>query len=275
MELNIGFSVLISVYNNDKPEWLSEALRSIYHYQTLKPSEIVIVIDGPINEDLYAVIEKFSNETGIVKKILLSRNMGLFFALNEGLKCCSNEIIARMDADDISLPNRFEVQIRKMIENPEIAVLGSYIEEYDEEMKNKIGIRKVPVDFSEIIKFSKKRSPVNHMTAVFRKSIILSVGGYPPIKNFEDYALWCKLIKYDHKIYNIPEVLVRVRAGYSLIKRRKGFTYLKNEIKLIKYLKNIGFYTYKDILLYSFPRLLTRIMPDTLMYYIYKRFLRD
>ena len=275
MELNIGFSVLISVYNNDKPEWLSEALRSIYHYQTLKPSEIVIVIDGPINEKLYAVIEKFSNEIGIVKRIALRRNMGLFFALNEGLKHCSNEIVARMDADDISLPYRFEVQIKKMLENPRIAVLGSYIEEYDEKMENIIGIRKVPVTYFDVIRFSKKRSPVNHVTAVLRKSIVLSVGGYPPIKNFEDYALWCNIIKNGYIICNIPEILVKVRGGVSLLKRRSGLEYLRKEIKLIKYLKEIEFYTYKDILLYSFPRLMTRLLPEKAIQFIYTNFLRN
>ena len=274
MELNIGFSVLISVYKNDKPCWLYEALKSIYHYQTLKPSEIVIVIDGPIDENLNNVIEKFSEETGIVKKVTLEKNMGLHFALNEGLKYCSNEIIARMDADDVSLPNRFEMQIRKMLENPDIAVLGSYIEEYDEKMEGKMGIRKVPTTYPEVIRFSKKRSPVNHMTAVFRKSIVLSVGGYPSIKNFEDYALWCTLIKSNYIICNIPEVLVRVRGGRTLLKRRKGLKYLKNEIKLIKYLKKIGFYTYKDILLHSIPRLITRLMPEEVLYFLYKNFLR-
>jgi len=273
MDLKNGFSVIIPVYYRDNPPWFKEALTSIYEKQTLRPSEIVLVKDGPVPKEIDKIISEFSKLYPL-KIVQLPQNRGLANALNEGLKYCSYELVARMDADDVSLPNRFELQLEAFKKNPDVAVVGGYIEEFDEEMKTSHGIRRVPLDNESIKKFAKKRSPFNHMTVMFKKSIVLKEGGYPSILYFEDYALWAKLLMKSYKCINISRILVNVRAGSFMIKKRKGLKYIKNEIKLFKYFMEIGFYSYKDIIIWGLPRLMLRLFPDILLKQFYYRYLR-
>ena len=133
----------------------------------------------------------------------------------------------------------------------------------------------MPILHEDIVKFAKKRSPFNHMTVMFKKSIILKEGGYPDLRYFEDYALWIKLLIKGYNCLNIPHVLVKVRSGRSLINRRRGIRYLKNEFKLLRYFKHIGFYTNKDLIFYGIPRLMSRLLPETILKILYKNLLRN
>ena len=272
------FSVLLPVYFRDKAEYLRDSLRSIYHYQILKPAEILILVDGPIPLSIKEVIELFLCEVGkdIVKVIYFKKRNGLAKVLNTGLKYCSNEIIARMDADDVSRPDRFLKQIEFLEKNPDVDVLGGYIKEWDEKLKIPLGIRKVPTSHSEIVQFAKYRSPFNHMTVIFKKRKILDIGGYPEdFRVMQDYALWCKAIKMGLKFANIPEILVDVRAGNSFFKRRKGSSYLKYEIKLFRYLTKIGFWGKKELVIYGTSRIAFRSLPSWLLSVVYRYCLRS
>jgi len=272
------FSVLMPVHYKDDPKHLKESLLSIYDNQTLKPSEIVIIADGPLPLLLERIILDFKSK--IKDKIsfnyyVLPENKGLAFALNEGLRLCRNEWVARMDADDISRYHRFEKQWRFIVNNPQIDIIGGYILEFDEKMKKKIGIRKVPVCNEDIITFAKYRSPFNHMTVMYKRNKILSIGGYPvDLKKMQDYALWCKAIVSGLKMANLPTVLVDVRAGRSFIRRRKGITYLKYELLLQRHLRKIGFWSRKDFLMYGIPRVLLRLLPEGALETLYFKFLR-
>ncbi|SPW30947.1 putative glycosyl transferase [Edwardsiella tarda] len=167
MRDNYRFSVLMSLYDKEKPEYLNECLESISH-QTLMPDEIVIVLDGPVNINLMAILDKWIKIIPIVI-YKIERNVGLGNALNFGISKCKNEIIARMDTDDICMPNRFNIQIPLINAYPELSVLGSAIIEFSPDDKVFSGLKQMPLIHDNIVKYSKYRNPMNHMTVVFKK----------------------------------------------------------------------------------------------------------
>ncbi|MEX9874090.1 glycosyltransferase [Providencia rettgeri] len=256
------FSVLMSVYKNEKPTYFNKCLSSLSTQKTL-PKEIIIVIDGAIPVEITKVILKWKKILPIID-IPLESNIGLGNALNEGLKYCSNNWVFRMDTDDLCTPNRFMKQIEYIQKNPNISLFGSCTEEFDSSMSNSLGLRKVPTSHNEIKQYTKRRNPFNHMTVAFRKDVIESVGGYQHHLYMEDYNLWIRVIAAGHQVGNIDEVLVNVRGGDSMVKRRKGLVYIKSELQLakLKIEKNIDspIGAYSNFIMRSLPRLLPTYM---------------
>ena len=237
------FSVLMAIYLKDNPQHFKEALESVLN-QTKQPSEILIVEDGEISKELEKVIinAQNNNKNIAIKQIKIETNKGLANALNKGIKESSNEIIARMDSDDICIKERFEKQISFLEKHPEISVLGGYVEEFDETLTQSKGIRKVPQNPEDVLRFAKSRTPINHMSAMFKKTDILNVGGYSrALRKIQDYALWIKLLNQGKKIANLPEVLLKVRAGKSMIERRSGYKYFQYEYMVFRLMYKIGF----------------------------------
>ncbi|MDD3014733.1 MAG: glycosyltransferase [Candidatus Gastranaerophilales bacterium] len=269
------FSVLMSIYHKEKAEYLIQAIDSVIN-QTLKPSEIILVKDGPLTEELEEVITRYQNTyPGLFRIVALEINMGLGNALKTGVENCSYEIIARMDTDDIARPDRFEKQIKFLQENPDIDVVGSYISEFEEDPDQIVAIRKLPLHNEEITKFAKWRNPLNHMTVMFKKSSVLKAGNYnPPNRVLQDYELWVRLILNGSKFANIPDCLVNVRAGKTMLVRRKGFYYIKEESKLFFYFLMENFITPFEFLRNMFFKSLLRIIPDWSRQEIYNNFLR-
>lgn len=265
------FSVLISVYHKEKPEYLNQCFESIWTEQTLKPNEIVLVQDGPLTEELEKVILKWLNIIkGPLKIVKLKKNSGLATALNFGLNFCTNDLVARMDSDDISFPDRFEKQVSYMINNPDIAASSAQIEEWDDQFKQQFGIRTLPTTPFKCKKLSKSRSPINHPCAIFRKNIIQGLGGYPLIYP-EDYALWGLLLSKNHKISNLPDKLLKMRVGQA-INERRGLKFLKGEIRVFDFFLKIGFINRTQYLKNIFSRILLRLSPSKLKIFIYKYF---
>ena len=186
------FSVLLSLYHKESPLFLRQSLTSIFT-QTLLPIEVVLVEDGPLTDELYAVIKEFTSQHPELKVISLPTNRGLGKALNEGLKHCSYDLVARMDTDDIAKPDRFEKQLAIFLEHPEIDVVGAWIDEFEGEVSNVLSMRKVPEQHENILRFAKGRCPVNHPVVMFRKSAVLKAGGYKHFPLFEDYYLWVRM----------------------------------------------------------------------------------
>lgn len=232
----VDFSVLMSVYYKENPLYLKSSLESILN-QTLNPNEIVLVEDGPLTSDLYDVIS-FFKELLPIKSVVLSENKGLSNALNIGLDSCSFDLVARMDTDDISLNDRFAVQIAFMEQNIDVAASSAFLEERCDKMENTITIKKLPLKHVDIVNFSKFRSPLSHPVTIFRKSAVKAVGGYPAIYP-EDYPLWCKLIHSNYKLANIPQVLLYMRAGDEMLSRR-GKKFLPGYIECYKLLYELG-----------------------------------
>ena len=237
----IKFSCLMSVYKKEKVENLKLAIESILN-QTLLPNEFIIIKDGPLTKELDDCLEEYKNNQ-IIKIIELKKNVGLGKALNEGIKYCAYEYIARMDSDDISIKDRFEKQIEYIEKNRDCDLIGGNIMEFDDITGNDISLRKVPTNLIEIKKYAKKRNPVNHVTVIFKKKSIVEVGNYQDCPYFEDYFLWIRMLIKNKKIINIDDVLVRVRAGMSMSDRRGNLQYIKHIInfeKKIYDLKYIG-----------------------------------
>lgn len=261
------FSVLLSVYKNEDPQFLDAALSSIWSRQLLKPSEIILVEDGLLTSDLYDVLNKWSSKIQgrIFIRIPLSKNLGLGRALNEGLKHCSNEWVFRMDTDDICTPDRFQKQVNFIKRNPDIDIFSTQVLEFNEYIDNPTGVRQVPLTHPEIVKYSKWRSPFNHMSVAYRKSIIEFVGGYQHHLLMEDYNLWLRVLNSGYKSANLPDCLVFVRAGSQMIKRRRGLNYIKSEWKLFQLKRDIGYQKSPNAFCVFLARSIPRALPSKLL----------
>ena len=267
--MNKSFSVLISVYYKENASFLEEALCSIEN-QTLKASEIVLIKDGPLNPELYKVITNHNEHSKIPYKIIeLKENVGLGEALNKGLDHCSNDWIARMDTDDIALPDRFKKQSRYLENHPDIDVLGSWISEFDDSPQNTSGERTLPGIHHDIVQYAKYRNPINHMTVMFRKKAVKAVGSYLPMRGFEDYWLWIRMLKEGYVFANIEEVLVYARTGDSMLERRRGWRYIKDEINFEKNGWALGFFSFYDLLRNIIIRFVARLLPSTVLKKVY------
>lgn len=235
------FSVLISVYINEKAEWFNKALESILINQSLKPDDVVIVKDGPISEELEEVLQNYSKMfEGIIRIIPLEKNLGLGNALKIGLENCKYNLVARMDTDDISVYNRFEKQIEIFKKNKEVDLVGGLISEFNDNPDNSNYIRMVPFNHNDIVNMMKKRNPFNHVTVMFKKDAVIRSGSYQRLLYAEDYFLWVRLIENGYKTMNINDILVNVRTGNDMIKRRSNPIFIKSWIELQRYMKDIG-----------------------------------
>lgn len=268
------FTVLMSVYYKEKPEYLQLALESVIN-QTVKPNEIVLVQDGKLTNELQAVITEYLQKyPDIFKTCALQQNRGLGKALNFGMKKCSNELIARMDTDDIAELNRFELQIKEFKQDKELTLCGGQIAEFADNPSEITGYRNVPLKHNEILSFAKKRNPFNHVTVMFKKQAIQSVGGYMDMTYFEDYWLWVRVLKAGYITKNIDKVLVRVRAGQDMIARRGGWDYVKCIAIFEKALYKIEIINLVDYFYYMILRSIVAMIPEKLRLLIYKNNLR-
>ncbi len=264
-----AFSVLFSVYSREKAIYLSSALKSIWEDQSHKPEEIVIVKDGPLTTELDSVITEFE-KVAPVKCLTLDKNYGLGIALAKGLAICSYDIVARMDSDDISRPDRFEKQIQFIADHPEYDIIGSNIAEFNQSEDDIVSFRKVPELSTVICSFAKRRNPMNHMSVMFRKDAVLRAGNYIPFQGYEDYYLWVRMIMTGSLLYNLQDNLVFVRIGKGMIARRQGIFYFKQELKLQKEFYLIGFINLARYMLNILCRAMPRLLPVGLLGYIYK-----
>ena len=272
---SIHFSVLLSLYNKENPLFLDQCLSSIWSDQSRLPSEIVLVIDGPIGDALKEKVMYWKNNIGDAFKIIqLRENVGLGKALNEGLKHCANEWIFRMDTDDICTPDRFEKQVAFIQENPDIVLFSGQVIEFDQDISNASILKAVPVGFEEIKKFAQKRCPFNHMAVAYRKSIIEELGSYQHHLFMEDYNLWLRVIGAGYKVGNLTDVIVYARVGNGMHARRKGFQYIKSEKQLRDLKKQLKLQSAFHANMLFVVRSMFRLMPTTLLSTIYNMFLR-
>ena len=262
----------MSLYKKEKPEYLRLALDSMLN-QTVKPDEIVLVEDGPLTDELYDVVEEYKADLHIVKN---EKNLGLGLALNKGLKACRNELVARMDTDDISELDRCEKQLAFFEVHPSATILGGQLEEFIETADNAVGRRIVPESDSELKAYMKKRCPFNHMTVMFKRSDILEAGNYQDWFWNEDYYLWVRLALAGYEFANLPDVLVHARVGADMYQRRGGSKYYESEINLQKFMlekKVIGYGTYLEN---CAKRLIVeKLMPNKVRGWMFRRFARS
>ena len=272
---NPQFSVLMSIYHKETLQDFNRAMKSIWDEQTIKPDEIVLVEDGELTDELYKGIRSWKNKLGKSLNIIpLEVNLGLGDALNIGLQKCNYEIIARMDTDDISLPSRFEKQLESFSNN-DIDICGTWINEFEDMEGVTEAVRKLPELHQDIVKFLKSRSPMNHVSIMFKKTEILRVGGYQKMMWLEDYYLFVRLIQSGARFYNIQESLVNVRAGAAQLERRRGLKYAFSELRLQRKMLELDFLNLFEFSINVILRFVVRMIPkqaSTLIYSIIRKF---
>lgn len=269
------FSVLMPVYIKEVPKYLAQSLESILENQSVLPTEVIIVEDGPVTTDIRNVLDHYSNLfPNLVSCYQLKKNMGMGYAMNFGLNKCKYDWVFRMDSDDISRPDRFEKQIQ-IIEQNKFDVIGSSISEFNKYLGDINQLRILPENHQDIVNMMKYRNPINHMTVAFNKKSALLAGGYWSKRFFEDYNLWYEMFKTNAIFYNIQEVLVDARIGNNMLNRRSGYRYFLYEFELLKKFRRDNFLNNIQFFSFLFMKLIARLLPVFMLQKIYKSFLRN
>ena len=268
------FSVLMTVYKNDNPNYFRISLNSVIN-QTVIPTEVVLVKDGPVPEVIQNVIDEVDRlHPGIINQVQLKKNVGLGLALNEGLKVCKYELIARMDSDDICLPDRFEKELAVFENNSDMDIVGCLVKEFVGTPDNVVGKRDVPLDNVSIHKYARKRDPFNHPAVMYRKSKVMKYGPYGDYRKNQDTALWIEMLNNNCIASNVPEYLLMFRFDEGTYKKRKSWVNTKLLISIRWHGYRIGFNSFFDFLMVAVMQLGVYIMPEGFQKFVYTRILR-
>lgn len=267
-----SYSVLMSAYVGDHAEWLRDALDSMAS-QTLQPNQIVMVLDGPVGREIEQVVKSFElDNPGLMELVRLSQNVGLGPALNAGLPYCGSDIIMRMDSDDLSCPERCEIQMRKLAEGYDM--VGSNVSEFSSDPLHPNALRVMPETNDEIVRFGKRRAPFVHPTFAVKRSVLEAVGGYRSVPYAEDFDLFARLLTAGYRGYNIQEPLLCVRVDEGAYRRRGGFSYLRDMLKFNALQLREGWFSPGDFLIRSAANVFVALMPNAVRDGVYKRLLR-
>jgi glycosyltransferase involved in cell wall biosynthesis len=235
------FSLLVPVYDGDRPDHLRRALRSAVDDQTVRPDQVVIVRDGPVRDELAECLDEFVRRSPVpVTLVPLQSNGGLGPALDRGLAASWFDVIARMDADDVAMPHRFEVEL-PLIEDADI--VGAGLLEFVEDTDHIVGQRTPPTEPGQIERYARMHDPFNHPTVVYRRRAVLAAGGYGDLPLMEDYALFARMLAGGARAVNVAEPLVFYRVGAQAYKRRGGAALLRSELRLQREFRRRGFTT--------------------------------
>lgn len=270
----MNFSVLMSVYAKDHPAWVAQAFDSLLTNSVL-PQEIVVVVDGPIPSVLQETLSQYSQKYPIIRLYPLGKNSGLGAALAHGIQKCSQEWVARMDADDVALPDRFEKQLAFLQTHPDTAVVGGQIQEVDSETLQPVAVRTVPQTNAEIKHFLRMRCPFNHMTVMFKKSAVLESGNYQPFHLMEDYYLWARMAAKGYLMANVPDIVLNARVDAAMYGRRGGWKYFKSNFAMSQKLRELGLISWPTQLYSGLVRFCVQVlMPNSVRSLFYRKALR-
>ena len=278
--MSYSFCIVIPVYLRSNVSELKESLDSVVG-QTRLPQELLIVADGPIPDELEEEVTNFQFEVsrkGLpieVNFLQLEDHGGLGMAMQKAVDAVKGDYIARMDADDICLPDRFEKQMKCFEETPELSVVGGQIAEFDGNVTNITGRRVVPLEHEDIVNYMKSRNGMNHVTTIIKKKDLIAAGNYQPFEWFEDYSLWVRMIQHGCRFKNIADDVVYVRAGKAQADRRGGWAYFRKEVSLFKCFLNQGFISRWRFIRNLFQRGVVRVlMTSSVRNMFYKNVLR-
>jgi glycosyltransferase involved in cell wall biosynthesis len=264
------FSVLLPIWAGDRPDFLAAAFESTVDGQTRPPGQVVVVQDGPVGEQLAKRVAELAGASRVpVDVLVLERNVGLGPALDAGLAACRHPIVARMDADDISVAHRFAVQL-PVIESG-VDIVGSGLAEFTDDPDQVVGTRTPPIEPAAIRERARFAVPFNHPTVVYRRDLVLAVGGYTDFARMEDYLLWAKLILAGARVANVAEPLVRYRVGAGAYARRGGLEQLRTELDVQRRFRRLGFTTRNQYLRNVVVRGGYRLVPEGLRRAAYRR----
>lgn len=236
-----SFSLLMPVYERDRADYLRAAFESSVDRQTTRPAEVVLVRDGPVGPALAAELERLVRESPVpVVRVDLEDNAGLVVALTEGLAACSHDVVARMDADDVSFPERFARQLELIDSGYDL--VGTGLVEFEGTGKG-LGRERVTPQGEQIATDARFRSPFHHPTVMYRRSAVQRAGGYQPMGLMEDYWLWVRMIEGGVRHENIAEPLVAYRVDAGAYRRRGGLEQLRSEVAMQRAFYRAGFTT--------------------------------
>ena len=230
-------SILMPVHGGANPESLAEAIRSLV-VQSFREAEIMVLIDGPLTESHHRVIS-LSAQAGARLRMLQFEKIGLAGVLQAGLMAATTPIVARMDADDLSVPTRLERQLQ-VFQSEQLDLLGSAMYEFEDNPSNVLGVRRMPTGHQEIRRQIRRTNPFNHPTVVMRREAALEAGGYRSVPGAEDYDLFARMIARGFRAGNMPDVLVFYRGGRAMISRRRGWDLVRGEWSLQSNLRAYG-----------------------------------
>lgn len=272
--MNKNYSFLMSVYDKENPDFLVESIESMLN-QTVFPNEIVIVEDGELTECLEKIILKYEKKyPDLFNVVRRQTNKGLGFSLNEGLSICKNELVARMDSDDICFPERCEQQLKRFEQCKDLVILGTQILEFEGDISNVMSQRIVPVKYEDIVNFSHRRSPFNHPTVMYKKTIILNNGGYPTVKRKEDLQLFIDIVNKNYYCENLNASLLFYRTSQDNLKRRKTWVNCKEYIQIMFSFFKKGIINTNDLIYVIVGQLSFFILPKNLLKILSEFFLR-
>lgn len=270
-----SYSVLMSVYYKENPVFFAEAIQSMME-QTVRTDDFVIVCDGPLSQELDAVLEVYQTRfPDVIHTVRLPENVGIGAAANIGLRHCKNELVAKMDSDDIAEPFRCEKQLEMFRKDPRLTVVGGFIQEFDQDPGNPFAVRGVPQTNEEIRKFARRRQPFNNQTVMYRRKAVIEVGGYRNLRRCEDYDVYLRLLHSGYYVGNLPETLVKVRVNAQAVSRRASLSTLRGVIVSRGYALKIGYSSLLDFLICVGGELVILVCPGSVQQFIYKKFLRQ
>lgn len=266
-------SVLMSLYIKEKPEFARACFDSLLR-QTVQADEWVIVEDGPLSKEMYELLNEYQEKhPGLIKRIPFKENQGLGLALRAGVPECKNELIARMDTDDIAREDRFEKQLALFENKPDLDICGSQIAEFDESPNRIVSKRVVPIEDEKIKKYQKRRDAFNHMTVMYKKSSVIKAGNYQSCLLMEDSLLWANMFNSGAIGQNINDYLVYVRIGKDMFERRGGIEYYKKYKAGRKQIYKTGFINWWDYRYTLLLQFIVAILPNRIRGFIFKKVL--
>lgn len=272
---HIPFSVCMSVYKNDKAEDFLTALRSVTVRQTVSPNELILVVDGPIAENLEQQINIFQQEYTTLQVIRLATNQGHATARQTAIDAAQHSLVAIMDSDDIARPDRFEKQLAFIANHPEVDVVGGQIEEFDTDEQHIVSKRIVPQTDEAIKQYLKARCPMNFQTIMARKEAVIKVGGVIDWFCEEDYYLWIRMVQNDCRFANLPDTLVSVRVGDALYSRRGGWKYFASERGIQRYMLRNNIIAFPRYVYNVLGRFVIQVcIPNQLRAFIFQKLFR-
>ena len=271
--MDFKFSVLMSLYKKEKAEYARECFRSLEN-QTIKATEWVIVEDGPLNDELYSLLDEYEAKyPNLIKRVKFEENRGLGLALHDGILHCSYDLVARMDTDDIAREDRFEKQLKEFKKNPSLDICSSHICEFEGNIDNVVTSRKVPIGYDEIKKYQKRRDAFNHMAVMYKKSSVIKAGNYQSCLLMEDTVLWVNMLLNGCIASNVDDYLVYARIGKDMFERRGGYSYYKKYKAGRKRVYQTGYISWFDYRYTLLVQLIISLIPNKLRGFIFKRIL--
>lgn len=266
----LEFSLLLPVYAGDRPEYLRAAFTSSVHEQSQRPSEVVVVVDGQIPESLRSMLDSLIAGSPVpARAVELPENRGLAEALTVGLAECAHEVVARMDADDVSLPARFERQAEALARGLDLVGTGMF--EFATDNGAVLGRRVPPVGPERIARYARFHDPFNHPTVMYRKTAVQQAGGYEDLGLMEDYWLFARMLQSGVRADNLPEPLLMYRVSDGAYTRRGGFAQLKAEVRLQRAFRRMRFTTRTQALRNLAVRGGYRLIPEPVRRAMYRR----